>query len=180
MTEPDLRTRFIRRAGLGDQPSLWELVEGVREIPYGRPSVRTPDGVVGEWRGTCSTKHALLVELLRGRPEFDVQVVHRVYRLTRERAAELFSEEVAATVPEEGVIDVHTYVTAVVTGKRVRLDVTLPGPLWDGRSDMTLACDEGDDYPVAEGEDPWALKDALVKEHCDLALRESFIAALSD
>jgi hypothetical protein len=178
MTSTDLRERFLMRAGLSDQPSLWEFVEAVREIPYGRPSVRTPAGVVEEWRGTCSTKHALLVELLAGRPEFDVRLVHRVYRLDRDSARERFGEQVAAHVPDEGLVDVHTYATAIVGGERVRIDVTFPGPLWDGRSDMPLACGDGEDHQVGD-RDPWELKEELVAAHCDPAVREPFIAALA-
>lgn len=175
----DVRRRFIQRAGLGDQPSLWEYVEAVREIPYGRNSERSPSAVVEDWRGTCSTKHVLLAELLDGRPEFDLQLVHRVYRLDRDRAAELFGDEAADAVPAEGLVDVHTYATASVAGERVNIDVTFPGHLWDGHSDMPLACGDGDDYPVAEGTDPFALKDELVAKHCDPAVREPFIAALA-
>jgi hypothetical protein len=133
---------------------------------------------VAEWRGTCSTKHVLLDALLDGRPEFDVQLVHRVYRLDRAMAADLFDDEIAAFVPEGGLVDVHTYALATVGGERVRLDVTFPGPLWDGRSDMRLACGPGDDHPVEEGADPFELKDRLVAEHCDPAVRDRFIEAL--
>ena len=172
-----LKNRFLARAGLSGEPSLWDLVEAVRAIPYGRPDLRTPEGVVGEWKGTCSTKHALLAELLSTRPEFDLELVHRVYRITALEAFERFGEDAAAAVPSEGLVDVHTYATVVVHGRRVRVDVTFPGPLWDGSSDMPLACGEGEDH--AAGDDPWALKDALVKEHCDPSVREPFIAALS-
>ncbi len=173
----DLRTRFVRRAGLSDEPSLWELVEAVREIPFKRNQDKTPAGVVEEWVGTCSTKHALLAELLADRPEFDLQLVHRVYRLEREQARELFGDRAAEHVPAEGMVDVHTYATARVEGRRVRIDVTFPGVPWEGRSDMPLACGDGEDYlPDA---DPWALKAELVAAHCDPAVREPFIASLS-
>jgi hypothetical protein len=56
------------------------------------------------------------------------------------------------------------------------MDVTFPGPLWDGRSDMPLACGEGTDYPATD--DPWALKAKLVEQHCDPAVREPFIESL--
>lgn len=149
----------------------------MREIPYGRPSERTPEGVVAEWKGTCSTKHALLGLLLEGRPEFDYRIVHRVYRLDRERTAELFGEDAARTVPPEGLVDVHTYATAVIAGRPTVIDVTFPGHLWDGRSDMELACGPGDDHPAGD-RDPWELKAELVAEHCDPEVREPFIAAL--
>ena len=172
----DLRKRFRKRAGLPERPSLWEIVEAVREIPYKRNSDRSPSGVVEEWVGTCSTKHALLAELLEDRPEFDLQLVHRVYRLDREQARELFGDETAAFVPADGLVDVHTYATVRIEGRRVRIDVTFPGPLWDGRSDMTLACGEGEDHVASE--DPWALKAQLVAQHCDPAVREPFIESL--
>jgi hypothetical protein len=176
--DDDLRNRFLARAGLSGEPSLWDLVESVRAIPYGRNMDRTPAGVIGEWKGTCSTKHALLAALLESRPEFDLELVHRVYRVTPDEARERFGEEAARAVPDGGLTDVHTYATLVVQGRRVRVDVTFPGPLWDGRSDMELACGEGDDYPA--GDDPWALKESLVAQHCDPGVREPFIAALSE
>lgn len=179
-TDPssDLRKRFLTRAGLSDQPSLWELVEAVREIPYGRPASRTPEGVVEEWKGTCSTKHELLAELLSDRPEFSLGFVHRVYRVSVEEARARFGDAAAATVPEEGLVDVHSYVTALIGDQRVRLDVTFPGKLWDGHTDMELACGDGTDYPVGEA-DTSELKERLVAEFCDPAVREPFIAALS-
>ena len=173
----DLKDRFLARSGLPGEPSLWDIVEAVRAIPFGRPSDRSPAGVVEEWVGTCSTKHALLAELLSYRPEFDLQLVHRVYRLTPEDARERFGDAAADVVPPEGLTDVHTYATVAVEGRRVRVDVTFPGPLWDGRSDMELACGDGDDFPA--GDDPWALKERLVAQHCDPRVREPFIEALS-
>jgi len=176
MTPDDLKRRFVELAGLSEDPSLWELVNAVKEIPYGRTSDRTPESVVTEWRGTCSTKHALLAELLADRPEFDLQLFHRVYRVDRASAERLFGPHAASVVPEEGLVDVHTYATLDVEGVRVRIDVTFPGEVWDGRSNLHLACGEGDDYPG--GEDPWKLKASLVEQYCDPAVREPFIAAL--
>lgn len=174
----DVKDRFLARAGLPGEPSLWDIVEAVRAMPYGRPSDRSPAGVVEEWVGTCSTKHALLAELLGSRPEFDLRLVHRVYRLTPDDARARFGDRAADAVPSEGLVDVHTYATVAVEGRRVRIDVTFPGHLWDGRSDMELACGEGEDHP-ADDEDPWALKERLVAAHCDPHVRERFISALS-
>jgi adenylate cyclase class IV len=44
--------------------SLFDLVERVRAIPYGRPSDRTIEGMLREQRGTCSTKHLYLAQEL--------------------------------------------------------------------------------------------------------------------
>jgi hypothetical protein len=166
----DLKKRFVELAGLGENPSVWELVNAVKEIPYGRPSDRSPDGVITEWRGTCSTKHALLALLLEDRPEFDFQLFHRVYRVS----PSMFP---AAVVPSDGLVDVHTYGSLVVEGRTVAIDVTFPGEIWDGTSDMTLACGPGEDYPA--GDAPWELKVSLVERFCDPSVREPFIASLS-
>ena len=176
--------RFAERAGLGEDAGLRELVEAVRQIPYARPKVRTPDGVVSEWRGTCSSKHALLAALAGHRfPDSEVRLRHRVYHLTPESARRLFGEDVARQVPQDGLTDVHTYATAVAgggritRGRRVQLDITFPGDPWDGRSDMTLCCGEGID-DIDAGPDAVASKQELVERHCEPGLRDSFIAAL--
>src|SRR3712207_856577 len=99
----------------------WESVEDtvltISRIPYGRPSELTTRGVLNEWRGTCSTKHLLLAEVVHERwPACRPQLVHRVYRVTRDFAAMTWGDGVAAAVPERGLIDVHTYATLVVGG----------------------------------------------------------------
>lgn len=174
-----LWTKFARNAGLGDAATLVDVVEAIRSLPYGRPNDRTPTGVVADWRGTCSTKHALLAELAATRwPELEPRIVHRVYRLTPDLARTLFGEETATAVPPEGLTDVHSYVTLLMKGRRVRVDATVPGPDWDGRSDMRLAC--GDGLDVDGGDDPWATKSALLQEHCDDDVRERVITALAE
>jgi hypothetical protein len=173
-----LWTTFREKAGLGDSATLIDVVESIGSLPYGRPHDRTPAGVVFDWRGTCSTKHALLAEFAATRwPELEPLIVHRVYRLTPDLAQTLFGEGAAEAVPPEGLTDVHSYVTLLINGRRVRVDATVPGPNWDGRSDMRLAC--GDGLDVEGGDDPWATKSALVREHCDGDVRERVINALA-
>lgn len=176
-------SHWIRRPRLS-RPSVREIVEEVRRIPYRRNVDRSAQGVLAEGVGTCSTKHALLVHLLADRPELDVRLVHRVYRVDRESAHAMFGSRAAEAVPDTGLIDVHTYATFLAGGHRVRVDVTFPrGPSdepWDGSSDMTLACGVGDDFEVPAGADPWEVKDRLVAEHCDPAVREPFIRSLFD
>jgi hypothetical protein len=131
-----------------------------------------------ERRGTCSTKHLFLARTLAERfPETEPLIVHRVYRLDRFRSAELFGAAVAEVVPEDGLVDVHRYLTIVMGGRRINVDATFPGPVWDGRSSLPLACGSGRDYPA--GEDPDAEKRALETKHCDPEVREPFIAALA-
>lgn len=148
-------------------------------MPYGRPTVRTVDGVLNEWRGTCSTKHALLAAVLFEQwPQTDPQLVHRVYRVTRKQVGARFGAGIAATVPAEGLWDVHRYLTLGIDG-RVVIDATFPesSPRWDGRTSMPLCCGPGTDYLA--GDDPDADKRVLESAFCDPAVREPFITALS-
>jgi hypothetical protein len=159
--------------------SLIELVEAVRALDYGRPRDRSVDGMVRERRGTCSTKHLYLARVLTERfPETQPQIMHRVYRLDRAKAAALFGSNVAAFVPDAGVVDVHRYLRATVEGRRIVIDATFPGAAWNGCSSMALACGPGRDYPA--GEDPDLEKRALEAEYCDPAVREPFIASLGE
>jgi hypothetical protein len=131
-----------------------------------------------ERRGTCSTKHLFLAQALAEHfPETEPRIVHRVYTVDHALAREWFGAAVAATVTPDGLVDVHRYLTINVDGQRVIVDATFPGPAWDGRSSLPLACGEGRDYPA--GDDPDAEKHALERQHCDPAVREPFIAALS-
>ena len=169
---------FCRRAGLGEAPTPVDVVEAIRALPYGRPSSRTVEAAVSDWRASCSMKHALLARFVGARwPDVAVRLVHRVYRLLPDAAAETFGEAIAEHVPREGIVDVHTYAVLAVDGRPVRVDVTFPGPAWDGRSDMPLACAEGAD--VGASDDPWAQKDDLVLRSCDPRVREPFLAALA-
>ena len=162
---------------LSADASLVALVEAIRALPYGRPSDHTVEAMLRERRGTCSTKHLFLAEVLSGRfPGTDPRIVHRVYRLDRASALEFFGAQVAASVPHDGLVDVHRYVTVVLDGRRVALDVTFPGERWDGRSPLPLACSQGDDYEA--GPDPDGDKRALEERYCDPVVREAFIAAV--
>lgn len=163
---------------MSDSLGLVDLVESVRRLPYGRPSDRTMEGMLRERRGTCSTKHLFLARALAELfPETDPLIVHRVYTLDRDRAREMFGAEVATIIPEHGLVDVHRYITIALGGRRVQIDATFPGPAWDGKSSLPLACGSGQDYPA--GEEPDAEKRALEERYCDPTVREPFIAALA-
>lgn len=131
-----------------------------------------------ERRGTCSTKHLFLARTLAERfSETEPSIIHRVYRLDRTRARELFDTRVADVVPGDGLIDVHRYLTIVIDGRRITVDATFPGPPWDSHSSLPLACGPGRDYPA--GEDPDTEKRRLEDEFCDPVVREPFIVALA-
>ncbi len=171
--------RFLETAGLLAPQAFEAVVDAVASIPYGRPSCRTPEGVLEDGRGTCSTKHMLLALVCADLfPERELRLVNRVYRLDPAAAEQLFGLEVAKSVPAMGLVDVHTYATALVDGARLPIDVTFPrGAPWDGHSPMPLACGPGEDLPA--GPNPLASKAILVMERCDPAVREPFIVALT-
>jgi len=87
----------------------------------------------------------------------------------------LFGEAIAETVPSEGLVDVHRYLTLVAEGERVSVDATLPGAAWDGRSPMEPACGAGRDFPVAGDADQEM--QALEDGHCGGSPRAEFLAA---
>jgi hypothetical protein len=174
-----LFARFVARAGLPGDASLCQVVNAVQAVPYGRPGARTAEGVIGEWKGTCSTKHALLAQLLGERwPELQPRLVHRVYRVSRSSVLQRYGGGAAGAVPEGGLTDVHRYLVIILAGQEVRIDITFPGgQAWDGRRSMRLACGDGHDFPA--GDDPDAEKAALEASYCDPQVREPFIASLA-
>lgn len=170
------------RAALGPlfrlESSPVELVEAVRAIPYGLPSGQTIESMLLEGRGTSASKHLLLAQLLAKRhPETQPVLVHRVYRLGRASALALFGAAIAKTVPSEGFIDVHRYLTITVDGHRISVDASVPGPQWDGQTQLEPVCGPGRDF--AGGADPDAEMSALEHEHCDAAARTAFLSALA-
>ncbi len=158
--------------------SLLELVEAMRAMPHGLPSEPTVESMLLQARGTSAAKHLFLAQVLQQRfAQTEPAIVHRVYRLDRARARELFGATIAETIPAEGLVDVHRYLTLALDGRRIELDVTLPGEPWDGRSPLALACGHGRDYPA--GADPDADLGALERDHCDAPARAPFLAALA-
>lgn len=141
--------------------------------------MRTAEGAIQSWLGTCSTKHDLLLQILHERwPDVRPRLIHRVYRADKTSVREIYGPEVAAAVPEDGLVDVHRYMVIILDGRDVTIDVTFPSARpWDGRSSMPLACGDGQDFPA--GINPDREKSELETQHCDPAVREPFIAALA-
>jgi len=174
----ELWSQFCRKSGLDETADVRDVVGAVRRIPYGRPAVRSAEGVVRDWRGTCSTKHELLAMFVRERwPDLEPRIMHRVYTLTPDVARTLFGEFAASVVPVDGVRDVHTYMTLLIDGRRVAIDATVPGKGWDGHSEMPLSCGDGTD--MDGGSDPRGMKARLVAENCDPPARDRVIERLS-
>lgn len=169
--------QFLWRSRLRN-PDLRSIVLALSRIPYGRPSAPSAQLVVSEWRGTCSTKHMLLEALVHEHwPTADIELWHRVYSLTPELAGAKWGSEVAATVPPDGLVDVHTFARARLVEEPISLDVTFPVADWDGRSPMEIASGPGEDHRA--GADPVASKRELVARFCDPCQREPFIEALT-
>ena len=173
-----LFAELAARAGLPGDASLREVVAAIHALPYGRPISRTPEGVLGEWKGTCSTKHALLARIVAERwPQLRPQLIHRVYRADHASVLSCHGAIAAGAVPEGGLTDVHRYLLLAYGDQDVIIDVTFPtDPPWDRHGSMQLACGEGQDFPA--GDDPAAEKAALEASYCDPQVREPFIAAL--
>lgn len=173
--DEDLRSRFFERSRLRRDASLREVLEAIRQIPHARPAQRSAKGVVDSWRGTCSTKLLLLRAVA---PELDLRFVNRVFRLTPSAARAKLGDRAAAALPAEGMVDVHTYATGVVHGRRIVIDVTFPDDKpWDGASDMEIPWPEGEDFDA--GDDPIASKEALVERFGDAEARARLIEAIS-
>lgn len=161
-----------------EMSEMVELVESVHQLTYARPSERTFEAMFAEGRGTCALKHQYLAaEFAMRFPDSRPRIVHRVYRVNRDQARSLFGEHVVHAVPEEGVVDVHCYVRITLDGRDVTIDVTHPGPAWDGQRSMPVAAADGVDY-VCFG-NPVVEKSRLERENCDPRVREPFISALA-
>ncbi len=133
--------------------TLVELVEAMRALPVGGPADQAAEAMLREGRGTPLAKHSFLREILRSRfPSTRPLLLHRLYTLDRGRAAAIYGEEVAATVPDSGIAHVHTYLTITLGDDAVPLDVTSHGPTWDGHCALPPVCGQGQDHPA--GEDP--------------------------
>jgi hypothetical protein len=135
-----LSGRFLRRAGLPAEAGLEEVVAAVQAIPYGRPGERTAGGVLIDWVGTCSTKRALLAELIGERwPGLNPRLMHRVYRSDRAMVRERFGEAPAAAVPDEGLTDVHRYLIITRPPTATRGSGSRSSPPCGGRDDRPAA-----------------------------------------
>jgi len=174
-----LSARFATRAGLPGDASLCQVVNAVYAIPYGRPGSRTAEGVIDEWRGTCSTKHAPLTRLLRERwPESQPILVHRAYRVSPQIGAPAVRRRGGRRSPAGRPDRCPPLPGDYLAGQEVTIDITFPGDqAWDKHRSMCLACGQGRDFPA--GDDPDADKAALEASYCDPQVREPFIAPAS-
>ena len=96
----------------------------VKALPYGRNSDRSdPRLVLGEGRGTCSTKHALLAQVAVEQG-FDVRLVIGIYEMTGRN-----TPGVGAVLKRHGLSvlpEAHCYLS--YRGQRIDLTRALEGP----------------------------------------------------
>ncbi len=124
------------------------ILSCLRDMAYLRPSGgQTVAAALEEWRGTCSTKHLALHDLLT-RLGYAPTLKMACFRVGPDfpgQDAQLRSELGALAV-----YDVHNFLTCDLGNGEIILDVTFPRALkrhgfivtedWDGSSSFALAC----------------------------------------
>jgi hypothetical protein len=173
----------------GAEVTLRELLFCLRDMPYRRPrDSASTESVLGEWRGTCSGKHAVVHELLRTvglRPRLFL----RAYPLD---AADGLPPHLVEPFRGRGIWDVHTFVRCDLGRGVVAVDVTWPAALedagfavttrWDGRTDFVIAAPAGEDIEVPAGPDGARCKRerlSVVNSPEAAKAREAFIERLA-
>lgn len=180
---------LLDREAAMDGPTAFRLV---RDLPYARPLDNRPEGLIREWRGTCSGKHRLLRSLLQGLG-YDARLMIATYRYDVPGPGAPGPELVG--ILERGPVpDVHTFLE-VRSGPGeawLPLDATWPagseriglpvnGPWRLGESQAIACTPPFHAWEVPPDADPDLYKDAVVRAWCgeDRGRREALIAALS-
>lgn len=175
------------RDGAAPLPELPEVFALVRDMPYARASTHDPAGIMGEWRGTCSTKHELLAALLAERG-LNSTVIACTQEITPPPGA---PPELLALTGGRPVVDVHNYLLVHAPGGEMVVDATWPlgaaasglpvNPAWVWGEDQVVACMPLETWPVPAGESVAEFKDRLLRERYtpeELERRDAFIRAV--
>lgn len=174
--------------GLRDEaaplPDIPEVFALVRDLPYARASRHDPATVIGEWRGTCSTKHELLAALLAERG-LSSTVMACTQEINPPPGA---PSELLALTGGQPVVDVHNYLIVHTPGGDMVVDATWPlnaagadlpvNPAWVWGEDQTVACTPLETWAVPEGEGVAEFKDRVLRERYtpgELERRNTFI-----
>jgi hypothetical protein len=178
---------------LGRAAGVSDILLAIRDMPYGRPScMADPETILKEWRGTCSSKHIVVMYLLRqlGIP---ARFYMGSYALCPARSGAPPELLRMLSWQSETFRDVHNYVRADIAGG-IRIDVTWPAALsrhsyfrvtkeWDGCSDLPLAADVEEERELSPDESGLRAKrawlDVLNQTSHGRAAREDYIGALS-
>ena len=175
----DEHTRNAMQAIFDTASTLPALVEAVRAIPLGGPAEQSVERMLREARGTPVSKHLFLADMLARRfPHTAPRAMFRIYALDARRAHAIYGEDVAAVLAGASIEDVHGYLTVDLDGRRIALDVSVPGPpAWDGRSALGPVCGPGDDRTV--GDNPHAELCGLLEHLRATSRRAGFEHALA-
>lgn len=166
----------------------------VRDLPYRRASNAQLETAIEEWRGTCSTKHLLLQELLA---ELGVDSILMValHEFTPPNSPWL-PPALLEDVRLAPVRDVHNFLRVEAPGGEDWFAVDATWPLaaralglpanerWTPGRNMTIAADIDEMYDVPDDVDPLEFKARVLDDHVGppgseaRERRERFIEAL--
>lgn len=167
-------------------PDAHDLFVLVRDFPYARASGHDPETIIDGWRGTCSTKHELLRDLLA-----ELGVASTVMACTQEIRLPPGAADLVAAFGAEPVVDVHNYLVVHGPAGDVVVDATWPdsaraagvtvNDALDWERDQQIACTPIETWALSPGEDVSAFKDRLLRGRytpAQLVRREAFIEAV--
>ncbi|AZI43655.1 hypothetical protein EHF33_13595 [Deinococcus psychrotolerans] len=161
----------------------------VRDMPYARASTHEPAGIIGEWRGTCSTKHELLAALLA-----EHGLESAIIACTQEiKLPDDADPDLRALSGGQSVVDIHNYLVVNTPQGQMKVDATWPlraaevglpvNAAWQWGEDMTLACIPLESWTVPDSETVSGFKDRLLAERYspeELERRDHFIRKVGE
>lgn len=166
-------------------PHLRELFELVRDMPYARASSHHPETIISEWRGTCSTKHELLVALYA-----EIGLHSTLYACTQEIRLPQEATSELAQWKDKTVIDIHNYMVLHRPEGDLLIDATwplvtkqwnLPANEWG--ENMQIACKPLETWALQPEDNVEEFKTAKLKELYtpeQLKERDLFIEAIGN
>jgi transglutaminase-like putative cysteine protease len=162
------------------------VFERVRDIPYQYPSSRDPKEVLRTGRGSCSGKHYLLGEMLRG---LGLGVRNMICTHRFNESPLPFPDEMQALLLKNEIVDLHDYLQVSIDGQWIDIDATWENELrefgfpvndeWDGRSSMLLTVSP-DEQTTVQG-DAAKMKEEMLSKltHRQRGMRKQFLEALA-
>lgn len=181
---------FLQANRLAKESGVVDVFHAVRKIPYGSGAGRSARSVVKRNKGSCSSKHLLLRDVLRyqGRTA-TIETAQGDFAAGIPELASM-GDELKQMCRDAGISDFHHYVVWDGPDGEIKLDATWSdGPItegfagnrdWDGVGDTKLALEP--ENTLERVEDVPAYKERLLKE---LSLnmqdkRLKFLGLLSD
>lgn len=162
---PDVLAAFLQRSLAGGEgesavAQTVRLYHAVRTIPYGSTGDRTPEAVVRNRVGSCSGKHVLLRDLLRGIGVPAEVVTIRTHFSDGLPVHHSMPAPLQALLSGAPVVDFHHFVRACPESTWLRLDATWHDAMqpfgvfvnrdWAGSGHTRLAAEPLEEYPAVE------------------------------